>query len=212
MQFERFTPLSRLSIVAHAFTLRTAEDTKSSGYEERVIDSLGFSSKSFASAEQPHGAEVATITAPGRQRIERVDALITATRDLPLLVRCADCAAIFIVDPIRPAIGLIHSGKRGTQANIVSRTVARMQADLATNPADCLALISPSIGPCHYEMDLWETIELQLQKSGIPEIHNPRVCTACHLDRYFSYRAEKGHTGRMFAVLMLNPTCLNALP
>ena len=68
-----------------------------------------------------------------------------------------------------------------------------------------MAFISPSIGPCHYEVDLWDGIERQLREMGVCEIHNPRVCTACHLDRYFSYRAEQGRTGRMFAVLALNP-------
>ena len=52
-------------------------------------------------------------------------------------------------------------------------------------------------------MDLWTGIETQLQVAGIGAVHNPRICTACHLDRYFSYRAEKGQTGRLFALLAL---------
>jgi hypothetical protein len=52
-------------------------------------------------------------------------------------------------------------------------------------------------------MDIWGGIEAQLREAGVREIHNPRVCTACHLERYFSYRAETGNTGRMLAVLSL---------
>ena len=129
----------------------------------------------------------------------------TNTRNQPLIIRCADCAAVFIVDRRTPSIALVHSGKKGTLADIVGSTVAIMQQKLGTNPADCTAFVSPSIGPCHYEMDIWDRIESQLRRAGVGDIYNPRVCTACHLGHYFSYRAEKGQTGRMFAVLALTP-------
>jgi polyphenol oxidase len=203
MEFESFPHLARLACVAHAFTLRTAADTKADAYEQQVIRTLGYPADGFASAEQPHGAEVATVTRPASPRIPGVDALITTERNLPLLIRCADCAAIFIVDPIRPAIALIHSGKSGTLANIVGQTVVRMRQQFGTDPRNCCAVVSPSIGPCHYELDLWDGVERQLREAGIADVHNPRICTACHRDRYFSYRAEKGRTGRMFAVLAL---------
>jgi copper oxidase (laccase) domain-containing protein len=135
--------------------------------------------------------------------VPMVDALVTTAKDLPLVIRCADCAAVFIVDRHTPAIGLIHSGKKGTLANIAGNTLAMMTQRYGTDPRDCLVMIGPSIGPCHYEMDIWSGIEGQLREAGVREIHNPRICTACHLDRYFSYRAEKGHTGRMLAVLSL---------
>jgi len=122
-----------------------------------------------------------------------------------LVIRCADCAAVFVVDRQRPAIALIHSGKKGTLANVTGNTLATMSQRFGTNAVDCLAFISPSIGPCHYEMDIWSAIEQQLHEAGVRDVHNPRACTACHLDRYFSYRAEHGQTGRMFAVVALKP-------
>ena len=200
MQFETFTPLAQLDFVTHAFTLRTDEDTKADEFEQRVLKSLGFSS--FASAEQPHGCETAVVEA-SVTRVRGVDALVTRTRNLPLVIRCADCAAVFVVDHCTPAIALIHSGKKGTLGNVVGNTLLRMQMEFDTHPRDCLAFISPSIGPCHYELDIWSGIEQQFRDAGVTDIHNPRVCTACHLDRYFSYRAEKGNTGRMLALLSL---------
>jgi copper oxidase (laccase) domain-containing protein len=80
-----------------------------------------------------------------------------------------------------------------------------MKAAFGTTPDDCLAVISPSIGPCHYEMDLWAGIEAQLRAAGVRDIHNPRGCTACHLDRFYSYRAEKGQTGRHLAKIGIVP-------
>jgi copper oxidase (laccase) domain-containing protein len=200
MQFETFTPLAQLDFITHAFTLRTEDDSKSDEFEVRVLRSLGFSV--CVSAEQIHGCEVAIVEAPAT-RVRGVDALATRTRNLPLVIRCADCAAVFIVDCRTPAIALIHSGKKGTLANAVGITIASMRRHFDTKPNDCLAFISPSIGPCHYEIDIWNGIEQQLRDAGVTDIHNPRVCTACHLDRYFSYRVEKGNTGRLFALISL---------
>jgi len=200
MRFETFAPLAQFDFVTHAFTLRTEEDTKSEEFEGRVLQSLGFTAS--ASAEQPHGAGVAIVQAP-TSPIPDVDALATRRPNLALVIRCADCAAVFVVDRATPAIALIHSGKKGTQANIVGNAIDTMHREFATVARDCIAFISPSIGPCHYEMDIWSGVEAQLRDAGVREIHNPRTCTACHLDRYFSYRAEKGNTGRMFALLSL---------
>ena len=205
MQFETFAPLRQFPFITHGFTLRTTEDTKADDFEGRALAALGFSPTHFASAEQTHGNGVAVILEATGKRAPLVDALVTSTRNLPLVIRCADCAAVFLVDPRTPAIALIHSGKKGTLANIVGNTVSTMREKFGTNPADCASFISPSIGPCHYEMDVWTGLEQQLRQAGVSEVHNPRVCTACHLDRYFSYRAEKGRTGRMLAVLALTP-------
>jgi hypothetical protein len=203
MQWETFAPLRQLPFITHAFTLRTSKDTRTDEFEARTLTALGFTSDRFVSAEQTHGNGVAVVFDTTGERVPMVDALTTSTGNLPLVIRCADCAAVFIVDRRRPAIALVHSGKRGTLANIVGNTLATMRQKFGTDPADCLAFISPSIGPCHYEMDIWTGIERQLHEQQVREIHNPRVCTACHLDRYFSYRAEKGQTGRMLAVLAL---------
>ncbi|HTS17855.1 MAG TPA: polyphenol oxidase family protein [Verrucomicrobiae bacterium] len=203
MQFETFAPLREMPFISHAFTRRTVDDTKADDYEARTVAALGLPSDRFASAEQTHGNGVAVVAKTTGERVPMVDALVTNTRNLPLVIRCADCAAVFLVDRTGPAIGLIHSGKKGTLANVVGETVLRMQNAFGTRPGDCLALISPSIGPCHYEMDIWSAIDTQLREVGVRDIHNPRVCTACNLDRYFSYRAEHGHTGRMLAILSL---------
>lgn len=204
MEFETFAPLNRFPFIVHAFTLRTSEDTKADGFEERLVGTLGFSPDTYASAEQPHGNSVA-VPGKGARLVPHVDALTTREAGVPLVIRCADCAAVFIVDRRTPAIALIHSGKKGTAGNVVGNAILRMQMEFGAHPRDCLAFISPSIGPCHYEMNIWSGIEQQLRDVGLREIHNPRVCTACHLNRYFSYRAEKGKTGRMFAVLALKP-------
>jgi copper oxidase (laccase) domain-containing protein len=205
MEHETFAPLADLGTVIHAFTRRGAADTKSDEHAARFLSGLGFSPAHHAAAEQTHGNGVAVVSAPPAARLPGVDALVTNAPGLPLVIRCADCAAVYVVDRARSAIALIHSGRAGTLANIVSATLATMQRECGTVAADCLAVISPSIGPCHYEMDLWTGIENQLRAAGVRAVFNPRVCTACQVGRYYSYRAERGRTGRMLALLALRP-------
>jgi copper oxidase (laccase) domain-containing protein len=192
MQFETYAPLAGLDFIIHGFTLRTTDDTRTDDYESRVARQFGF--PAFARADQPHGNGVAVIDvgAGSSPRLCGADALITRQHNLALLVRCADCAPVYLIDRQTPAIALVHSGKKGTLANVVGETLKQIRADFA--------FIGPCIGPCHYEMNLWDELENQL--AGL-EVHNPRICTACNLDRYFSYRAEHGKTGRMFALLAL---------
>jgi copper oxidase (laccase) domain-containing protein len=204
MQWETYAPLSQLDFITHAFTIRTAANTKTDRFQDHILNSLGFDPAHHVSAQQTHGNGVALVETAEPGGVSAVDALATRTANLPLVIRCADCAAVFIVDRGTHAIALVHSGKAGTERNIVGNAVMTMQRNFGTHPPDCLALISPSIGPCHYEINIWSDIEQQLQEAGVTDIHNPRLCTACHLDRYFSYRTEKGKTGRMLAVLALN--------
>lgn len=200
--FETFAPLAAFPFLFHIFTQRTNADTKADNYDQRLVRSFGY--EEFARAEQTHGNGVAIVTRPGNY--PGVDALITTVPCLLLLIRCADCAPVYLVDLVTRTIALIHSGKKGTLANVVGATVAAMPS----RPADLLAVIGPSIGPCHYDMDIWTPIENQLRAAGVRDIHNKHRCTACHLDRYFSYRAERGQTGRMFALLAIAQSRLSA--
>ena len=58
-------------------------------------------------------------------------------------------------------------------------------------------------GPGHWMLDLWQLNTLELLDSGVPreQIFRADCCTSCHRDRFFSYRAEKGKTGRLYAVI-----------
>ena len=203
MRWETFSALASVGFLTHAFTLRTAEDTTTHAYQAGLLEAFGFSAGHCVGAEQTHGNGVAVSDAPAPGRVPGVDALATRTPGLPLVIRCADCAAVYLIDRQTPAIALIHSGKKGTQADVVGATLAAMLREFATDPRQCLAWIIPSIGPCHYEINLWDEIEAQLRRHGVPDVHSSRVCTACHPDRYYSYRAELGHTGRMLALLAL---------
>jgi YfiH family protein len=80
------------------------------------------------------------------------DASITKRPGLLLAVQTADCVPILLVDPKKRAIAAIHSGWRGTLARIAAKTIGKMQMHFGSKPADLLAAIGPSIGPCCYEV------------------------------------------------------------
>jgi YfiH family protein len=153
--------------------------------------------------EQIHGNRAAAVGAPPDGRVPGVDALATNVTGLPLVVRVADCGPVFFYDPVRRAIAVAHSGRRGTEGNIVAATVACLRDNFGTEPADLIVELGPCIRPPHYEVDFAAEIGRQAQAAGVRHFHDAGVCTASRLDRYYSYRAEKGQTGRMWGVLML---------
>jgi copper oxidase (laccase) domain-containing protein len=108
------------------------------------------------------------------------------------------------LDSNTPAIGLVHSGKKGTELAIVSKAIQQMREHFGSDPADLIVQLSPCIRPPRYEIDFATKIIEQASSLGVKQIYDCGTCTACDLERYYSYRAEKGKTGRMFALLALS--------
>ena len=156
-------------------------------------------------AEQIHGNKIAIVDLPvaGDQEFAGCDGIITNQRKIVLGIHVADCCAVYIVDPNTPAVGLVHSGKKGTELAVVSKAIQQMRERFGSNPADLTVQLSPCIRPPHYEIDFAAKIVDQCRGEGVKQIHDSGVCTACHIDLYYSYRAEKGKTGRMLALLGL---------
>ena len=141
------------------------------------------------------------------------DALISAEPGLLLTIRTADCVPILLADPIRRVVAAVHAGWRGTVAGIAALTVERMRSEYGTNPADVLAAVGPSIGPCCFEVgedvllprqnrkaDLWEANRKQLEAVGVGLVWVAEACTMCDEPRFYSYRRGKD-TGRMVSAI-----------
>jgi len=156
-------------------------------------------------AQQIHGDNIAIVDQPvaSDKEFAGCDGIITSQKKIALGIHVADCCAVYIVDPKTPAIGLIHSGKKGTERAIVSNAIQQMRKHFGSDPAELIVQLSPCIRPPHYEIDFAAQIVEQCRAAGVNAIHDPGVCTACDVDRYYSYRAEKGKTGRMLALLGL---------
>jgi purine-nucleoside/S-methyl-5'-thioadenosine phosphorylase / adenosine deaminase len=233
--FEQFPALSVIGICRHAFTQRIpgidvshdkAEVLKRLDAAHRGIrNAIGVGDWPLFTAQQIHGNKIAVIdevgsalradrgrrgaaSLPGR-KFSGCDGIITNQRGIVLGVYVADCCAVYIVDPKTTAIGLVHSGRKGTELGVVPNAITQMSDRFGSDPANMLVQLSPCIRPPHYEVDFAAEIVQQCRALGVKEIHDSGVCTACDLDRYYSYRAEKGKTGRMLAMLGINPTTGN---
>jgi YfiH family protein len=120
----------------------------------------GVSLDRMVAPQQVHGAVVVAVdeadagkgSRPGDPGILGADALITNTPDLYLLTGCADCVPVFVYDPVGGAVGLAHAGWRGTVARIAEQMVGTMTREYGTDPAHCVAVIGPAIGPCCYDV------------------------------------------------------------
>lgn len=161
----------------------------------------GFAPGQLATAEQIHGAGVAVAASPGAQA--GADALVTAERGLALGIYVADCAAVFLADRRGRAVGLAHSGRAGTAANITGRTIETLRREFGIEPADLVIHLSPCIRPPLYETDFAADIVVQARSAGAGEVIDDGLCTGRDPGRYYSYRVERGRTGRMLAVLSL---------
>jgi copper oxidase (laccase) domain-containing protein len=201
MEIETFSALT-LPGLRHGFSTRSSRDL--SGLEAELKDSYsasGFPVALAAHGEQPHGNRVASTSVPGR--VPDVDALSTSTVGLPLIVRVADCGPVYFYDPKKRVIALAHSGRRGTEGNIVGATIGHLAQFYGSSPGDLVVQLGPCIRPPHYEVDFAAEIGRQALAAGVVRYHDCAICTAGNPHRYYSYRAEKGKTGRMWAVLML---------
>lgn len=166
---------------------------------------LGFVGGAFATAEQVHGNMIAVLDEPLRtdRCLDGADGLITNQKGVSLGIYVADCCAIFLVDPVRLCIGLVHSGKKGTALDIVSHAIRQMGERFGSVAHDLIAQLSPCIRPPHYEIDFAAEVVRQARAAGVEEVQDSGRCSACELRRYYSYRAEKARTGRMLALLAL---------
>ena len=123
----------------------------------RVAKFFGETPDNMVSAYQTHTADVMRVTRQDagcgvtRERLyPDVDALITDDPELMLTTSHADCTPIFLVDPVRKAIGMVHSGWKGTLDRIAANTVNAMRAEFSTDPQDIIAAIGPCIcGNCY---------------------------------------------------------------
>ena len=171
---------------------------------EQVLQEGGIEPRMLRRAQQVHGNKVALVGDIGcHYPVEGVDGLICGAKaDCCLGIYVADCAAVWIYDEGTGSRALLHSGKLGTQNNIVGEAMSKMRKIFGTISSNCIAVISPCIRPPHYEVDIVTSIKAQLAEEGLlPEnIIDSGLDTAADLETFYSYRVEKGNTGRMLAL------------
>ncbi len=191
----------------------------------RFCRELGIPVDRLAGSHQVHGSKILEVQKAGNY--EGFDALITQKKHLYLTVTVADCTPVLVCDPVNQVVAAVHAGWKGTAAGIVAKTLDQMMAIFGTQPNDCYAYVGTCIDECSFEVDAdvadefaasfkrWDAdkgkyfIDLkaanreQLLKRGLPSgnIGLSQYSTYLNNDQYFSYRKERGKTGRMLALI-----------
>ena len=125
----------------------------------RIGECIGFDKEDLVLSHQTHTANVRVVTEDDRgcgfvkeRPYQNVDGLITDVPGLVLMTFYADCVPLFFVDPVHWAVGLTHSGWRGTVQQIGAVTLRKMKEEYGTDPQDVIAAIGPSICRDCYEV------------------------------------------------------------
>ena len=136
---------------------------------KRIANAIGFKPEDLVFSEQTHTTNIRKVTKEDRGKgfvkergYKDVDGLITDEKGLVLATFYADCVPLFFVDKVHGAIGLTHSGWRGTVGKIGKKTVEMMTKEYGTNPRDIVAAIGPSICINCYEVS--EDVACEFQK------------------------------------------------
>ena len=170
-------------------------------HHEKIAFELGFSKTHLC--EQVHGSDLAIINSESPSMTAGVDGLLTEEHGILLGIHVADCGAVYLLDQKTGALAALHSGKKGTEQNITGKAIALMGAQFGSDPQDLIGVLAPCIRPPYYEIDFATEIQSQAAAAGIPksQFHDCGLCTGSDLTHFYSYRLEKGNTGRMIALL-----------
>jgi copper oxidase (laccase) domain-containing protein len=178
-------------------------------FHETAVTNFAGNVSNWWRAEQVHGNTVALvpctpqIIAPdGLPVVPGVDGLITAQPGVVLAIYVADCGAIWLADRKTGAIGLLHSGKKGTESNILQQALDLMTFHFGTRPGDVTAVLGPCIRPPDYEVNFAASIGRQAELAGLGNFIDCGLNTASDPARFYSYRKELGKTGRMMALIV----------
>ena len=192
----------------------------------RLAVATGLSPDALVFAEQVHGRGVAVVDGPRPTATPGVDALVTATRGLALVVLAADCLPVLLVDPVAGVVAAAHAGRQGLAAGVLQATLAAM-ADLGASATRTTAVLGPAVCGC-YELpatladevggqvpgsrsttragtasvDVTAGAGALLRAAGVADVRTVGGCTAEQPHLFFSFRRD-GRTGRHAGLVRL---------
>lgn len=147
--------LSRCPGIVHGFGTAEAEwDDILSGSVTTCLGQVLVAPDRIVFAQQVHGEKIAEVTKPtGGYPISGADGLITQTPGLFLAVRTADCVPVLLADPVTRVVAAVHSGRMGTQLDIVGKCVDMMTGVYGSHLRDVIVALGPAICVDCYEVD-----------------------------------------------------------
>lgn len=149
---------------------------------QRICNAIGIEPESIVHAKQTHKDQYRVVSAEDRGKgfckerdYDDIDALITNHSGITLTILTADCVPVYLVDPVQKAIGLVHSGWRGTVQRISPKTIHGMTQNFGTNPKDIIAVIGPCICQSCFEVgdEVATVFQEEFGKDAFERINKP---------------------------------------
>lgn len=195
----------------------------------RFAEAVGFNLAALHQVFQVHGRAVhrpGRGESPGQSVRVEADAVLAAEAGVAAGIRVADCVPVLLGDTETGRAVAVHAGWRGVVAGVVAEAVASLET---TQPGSLVAAVGPCIGACCFEVgdevaeaiagaagadvvvqgtgprphaDLRRAVSMQLERLGVVHREHVGGCTVCEADRWFSFRREGPHSGRMLAVIV----------
>lgn len=161
IEYIQFKRLLEYPEVTHCYTLRSGDmlnfppiykDEKmlKQSYQ-RICDCLGLDAHQVMKPHQTHTDNIEVVNEV--KALEDVDGMITNQKGLVLLTTSADCTSLLLYDPVKKAIGDVHSGWRGTLQAIGRKAVEKMIQEYDGKPENIICCICPCIKQCHFEVE-----------------------------------------------------------
>ena len=156
-----------------------------------IGNSIGISIEDMVLSAQTHTSNIVVVNESHKgngitkpQKMKDVDGLVTNVKNVCLVTSYADCVPLYFVDPINKAIGLSHSGWRGTVKRIGQKTIGIMKDKYGTNSEDLLVGIGPSICIDCYEVsqDVVDKFHDIFDNKDLDEIYHKKENDKYQLD------------------------------
>ena len=132
-----------------------------------------------------------------QEKMTATDGLLTDLKHVDLTVTTADCTPVALFDPVHHAIGIFHSGWKGTAALLVKNGIEKMQLVYGTKPKDLLVSIGPSIAPEDYEVDtpVFEKFKETYSPSDLEKLFHEHAPGKYFLDVPFAIKLQLINSG-----------------
>ena len=221
LKFEKFEECGILS----AGTNASFGNAKEESAQKKALELCGLEWKNLVLCQQVHGTNVQRVNGSEPKTFAETDGLLTDCAGIVLGVFTADCLPIFLFEPFRKAVGILHSGWRGTAHGIVRKGIEKMKSLFEADSQKMKVYLGPHIHDCCYEVEkevaalfpevsrkekdgrlflnLEKAVQEQFCSLGVrlENIAGSRSCTACG-ENFYSYRRNK-NPNRMLSFISI---------
>lgn len=199
---------------------KTDGDMRSQGNREKYLSRNNISYEDVVTARLVHGNNITAVSVADKGHdVLGTDGIIADQRSIFLTITVADCLPIYLYDPKKEAVGLLHAGWKGLEHEIIPKGVSLLKDQFEVDSRNLVVGIGPGIGVCHFEvqddllikfssfqdavelredrrfLDLKKIAQMQLLENNVAEknIETSQICTYCEKDMYFSHRRDQIH-------------------